>query len=185
MGILDIFRSRESRANPLNNPAVSLSSPAIWSWITGGEPTAAGEEVNHFTAMQAVSVYACVRVIAESVASLPLKLYEKNNKGRLEAVDVPLYDLLAVAPNVEMSAFTFWETLTGCLTLTGNAYAQIDRDKGKRITSLLPLHPLKTEPYRKKDGTLAYRTTDGEATGYWVISLYRSGGYVSRSAIFL
>lgn len=169
MGLFDKFRSRETRANPLNNPAVSLSSPAIWSWITGGEPTASGEEVNHFTAMQAVSVYACVRVIAESVASLPLKLYELTDKGRLEAVDAPLWSLLAVAPNSEMSAFTFWETLTGCLTLTGNGYAQIVRDKGKRIAELLPLHPLKTEPYRNPDGVLAYRTTDGESNGKWRI----------------
>jgi hypothetical protein len=70
MAFLDLFKPREARANPLNNPAVSLSSPAIWSWLTGGEPTAAGEEINHFTAMQTVSVYACIRVIAESVASL-------------------------------------------------------------------------------------------------------------------
>jgi HK97 family phage portal protein len=166
MGFLDILK-RENRANPLNNPAVSLSSPAIWSWITGGEPTAAGEEVNHHTAMQAISVYSCVRVIAESVASLPLKLYEVKDKGRIEAVDAPLYDLLAIAPNVEMSAFTFWETVTGCLALTGNSYSQIIRNGGSKIDSLIPLHPLKTEPYRKPNSTLAFRTTDGETNGAW------------------
>ncbi len=72
----------EERSNPLNDPAVPLSSPAIWQWLTGGEPTAAGELVNEQTALQIVTVYACVRVIAESVASLPLKLYELLASGR-------------------------------------------------------------------------------------------------------
>jgi len=163
-----VQRQTEQRGgNPINNPAVSLSSPAIWSWLTNGEPTAAGEEVNHHTAMQAVSVYACVRVIAESVASLPLKLYAQTSAGRVEAHEAPLHDLLCIQPNEEMSAFSFWETMTGCLALTGNCYAQIIWQRSGQIDSLIPLHPLKTEPYRRPDGKLAYRTTDGEANGQW------------------
>lgn len=176
MALFDIFGdaqltaldlTRESRANPLNNPAVSLSSPAIFSWLTQGEPTAAGEEVNHFTAMQSTSVYACVRVIAESVASLPLKLYSTGDAGRREAFDVPLHDILCVEPNPEMTAFSFWETMTGCLALTGNCYAQIMRNGAGQIASLFPLHPLKTEPYRTPDGTLSYRTFDGQKDGVY------------------
>lgn len=154
-------------AGSLNNPAVSLSSPAIWSWLLSGEPTAAGEEISHHTAMAIVTVYACVKVIAEAVASLPLKLYSKTPTGRLEATDNPLYDLLTVAPNAEMSAYTFWETLVGCLALTGNCYAEIIRNNGGQIDSLYPLQPLKTEPYRRPDGTLSYRTTDGSSNGAW------------------
>ena len=82
------------------------------------------------------TVYACVRVLAESVASLPLKLYEKTANGRLEAVDNPLHDLLTVSPNEEMNAFTFWETMVGCLALTGNCYAEIICTKGGQIDSL-------------------------------------------------
>lgn len=157
----------ETRSNSLNNPAVSLSSPAVFNWLLGGEPTAAGEEINHHTAMCVTTVYACVRVLAESVASLPLKLYEKTKSGRLEALDNPLYDLLTVTPNEEMTAFSFWEAMTGCLALTGNCYAEIIRTNGGQIDSLVPLQPLKTEPYRRPDGVLSYRTTDGVANGSW------------------
>lgn len=165
MKLFDLF-TREKRS-PLDNPAVSLSSPAIWSWLTGGEPTASGEEVNHQTAMQAVSVYACVRVIAETVASLPLCLYEQKDGKRSEAVGSLLHFVLSREPNPEMTAFTFFETFTGCLALTGNAYAEIARNPAGQPAALWPLHPLKTEPYRLTDGTLAYRTTDGEKNGVW------------------
>jgi HK97 family phage portal protein len=155
-----------SGANP-NNPSVSLANPGIFQWLFGGEPTAAGEEISHHTAMQIVTVYSCVRILAESVASLPLRLIEKTASGRLEATDNPLWDLLAVAPNAEMTAYAFWESMTGCLALTGNCYAEIIRSKGSQIDSLYPLQPLKTEPYRRPDGVLSYRTTDGSTSGSW------------------
>jgi HK97 family phage portal protein len=168
MAFLDIFKSKEKRATSLENPAVSLSSPAaIFSWLTGTEPTAAGEDVNHHSAMQHISVYACVRVIAESCASLPFKLYELTSNGRVEAFNNPLHDILMYEPNPEMSGFTFWETLVGCLALTGNCYAQIIWGNGGQVSALYPLHPLKTEPYRTPNGVLAYRTTDGEKNGVW------------------
>lgn len=168
MGIFDKFKSREKRANPLENPAVSLASPSIFSWLTGGAPTAAGEEVNHFTAMQLNSVFTCINIISENVAKLPLTLYDLNGKGgRVEAFENPLHDILMLEPNPEMTAFSFWQTMTGCLALTGNCYAQIVWNKAGQVDSLWPLHPLKTEPYRLPTGVLAYRTHDGQANGVW------------------
>jgi HK97 family phage portal protein len=158
------FRNTESRSI-LDNPAISLASPAIWQWINQGNPSASGELINEVSALQITTVYACVRVISESIASLPLKLYEKLPKGRQEAADQSLYNLLAFEPNPEMTAFTFFETLTGCLALTGNCYAQIVRNGAKQITALYPLHPLQTTPVRLPDGKLAYTTSDGEQPG--------------------
>lgn len=176
MSLFDRFKSRvlpadsqsaEVRSGSMENPAVSLSSPAIWSWLLGGEPTAAGEDINHHTAMSIVTVYACVRIIAESVASLPLKLYDVGISGRKEAFENPLYDILSAEPNSEMSAFSFWECMVGCTALTGNSYAQIIRNGAGQVDSMLPLQPLKTEPYRKPTGELSYRTTDGSENGAW------------------
>ena len=150
--------------NPLENPAVSLSSPAAWEWLTGNVITDSGELVTDVSALQSIAVYSCVRVIAESVASLPLRLFEHLDAGRKPATDSLLYDILSIEPNPEMSAFTFFETLTGCLALTGNAYAQIVRNQAGQVAALYPLHPLKTEPLRI-DGNLVYRTTDGEGSG--------------------
>jgi HK97 family phage portal protein len=155
----------EKRTNPLEDPSIPLGSPAVWSWLSGGEPTASGEMVNEVTALQTISVYACVRVLAESIASLPCKLLERLKSGRSEAVDEDLYYLLTVQPNSEMSAFTFWETLIGCLALTGNCYADIIRDRAGRPAELFPLNPLKTTAFRTTRNVLAYKTTDGMANG--------------------
>lgn len=154
----------EMRSNPIDNPGVPLNSPAIWQWLSGGETTASGESVNESNALSVPTVYACVRVIAESVASLPLKLYELSANGKQEATDAPLYSLLSVAPNPEMTAFSFFETFAGCLALTGNAYAQIERNPAGQPIALWPLHPLKTKAVRVGNA-LAYETTDGMPNG--------------------
>jgi HK97 family phage portal protein len=153
--------TRSERRNIIDNPTISLASPAIWDWLTMGEPTAAGELVNESTSLQIITVYRCVRILGEAVAALPLKLYERLAQGRQEATSAALYSLLAYEPNPEMTAFTFFETGTGCLALTGNCYSQIERNDAGQPVALWPLHPLKTEPFRLPSGEIAYRTSDG------------------------
>jgi HK97 family phage portal protein len=154
----------ETRSNPLENPGVPLSSPALWQWLTGGEPTASGETVNETNALKIITVYRCVRYIAEAIASLPFEVWEHSTNGREKAVDHDLFYLMTVEPNPEMSAFTFKENFAGCLALTGNAYAQIERNRWQDVVALWPLHPHKTRAVR--DGNqLYYETTDGETSG--------------------
>jgi HK97 family phage portal protein len=166
LGLNDGLEQRDG--NPLENPATPLGGPGFWAWLFAGETTEAGETVNDYTALQQATVYACVRVISESVASLPLKIYERlDPAGRKEAIEHELYYLLQYAPNPEMTAFTFWETMAGCCALTGNCYAQIVENKAGKVAAIFPLHPNKTEPVRLADGNIAYRTTDGEKMGNW------------------
>ena len=66
------------------------------------ERSTAGKNVNERSAMQTSAVYACVRVISESVASLPLHVYRYTGEGGKEkAIDHPLYHLLHDEPNSE------------------------------------------------------------------------------------
>ena len=90
----------------------------------------AGEQVDEKAAMQIPTVYACVRLLAESIAALPLHLYRvtDDNGNKEKARDHPLYKILYRQPNPEMISFVFWETLMTHLLLWGNAYAQIVRD---------------------------------------------------------
>ncbi|WP_433963654.1 phage portal protein [Tunturiibacter gelidiferens] len=155
----------ELRGDPLNNPAIPLSTSGFLAWASSGEPTASGEQVSISTALQQATVYACVRVLSESVASLPVKVYERIDKGRKESTDHILSHLLGVAPNSEMTSFTFWESMVGALALTGNCFAEIQRDKADRPVALWPLHPQLTEPKRDSNGDLVYQTTDGMAQG--------------------
>jgi HK97 family phage portal protein len=154
--------ARNTRSNPLENPSVSLASPAAWGWLSGGHGSDSGEIVTPYTAMMVSTVAACVKTISESIASLPLIIYSRNNSGRQVAYDHALYHLLADSPNDEMSAFTFWEWVTVSLCLHGNGYAQIQRDSQGVAIALWPLLASLTTPVRMLDGSIAYRTTDGQ-----------------------
>ncbi|WP_213805750.1 phage portal protein [Granulicella sp. dw_53] len=152
--------------DPLNNPAIPLSTAGFLSWAFSGEPTAAGEQINVHTSLQQMTVYACIKVLSESVASLPVKVYEVlDGKGKKETTNHTLAELLGVAPNDEMTAFSFWEAMVGALALTGNCYAEIQRDAVGRPVALWPLNPLLTEPKRDSAGNLVYETTDGMQQG--------------------
>ena len=148
----------------MDDPTTPLTAVAVWNELEGG-PTASGELVSERTAMAISTVYTCVTVLSEAVASLPCKLMRSLDKGREEATDHYLYDLLAFNPNPEMTGFVFWQTMVGCAALTGNGYAEIRRDPDGTASGLWPLNPLKTEPVRQPDGSLAFRTSDGEKEG--------------------
>lgn len=155
----------EKRSNPLENPAISLASPAAWSWILNSSPTAAGEVISIDSAMQISTVYTCIRIIAETCASLRLRLFERLNSGRVEAFDNSLHYLLSVQPNIEMSAFSLWETFFGSMAATGNGYAQIERAVSGDPIAIWPLDPRKTKSHRDTSGKLIYLTSDGMSDG--------------------
>ena len=152
--------SRPERRSALENPAVPLSSKEAIAWLGGGDATDAGEHINETTAMKISTVYTCIRVLSESVASLPVRLLRITPQGRIQELENPLSFLLGTAPNPEMTSFVFFEVLTHHLCLTGNAYAEIERD-GTEPVALWPLNPRLTRPVRLPNGELAYETTDG------------------------
>ena len=99
-----------------------------------------GVNVDEDTALKISAVYACVKVISETVASLPLKLLKEEENGDMaKARHHPIYSLIADCPNNEMSAFTFREMLMTNLLLWGNAYALIRRNRKGQIVELYPL----------------------------------------------
>jgi len=118
--------------------------------------TASGKTVNERTAMQTTAVYACVRIMAETLASLPLHTYKHTAGGKEKATNHQLYYLLHDEPNPEMTSFVFRETLMSHLLLWGNAYAQIIRDGRGNVLSLYPLLPDKMTVDRTSTGELYY-----------------------------
>ena len=164
--------SLELRQQPtLNTPSVPLGGVGFeWAYeIGGGNSTVAGEAINNDTAMRITTVYACIRVLAQSIASLPLVLYERTTDGAKEAEDHPLHYILGVEPNVEMDRHRFWVAIVTALQLTGSAYAQIVRNNAGQVAELYPLLPTLTEPHRLSSGVLAYRTRQGQPGGDWKI----------------
>lgn len=141
-----------NKASPKN----TLSS--TMSFLFGS--TTAGQTVTERTAIQNTAVYACVRVLAESLAALPLHLYQlTDNGGKQRVNDHPLSFLLHDAPNSEMTSFIFRETLMNHLLLWGNAYAQIIRNGQGQITGLYPLMPDRMDVNRASNGELYYTYT--------------------------
>ncbi len=144
-----ISRFMRSRASPSN----SLYG-TTYSFFFGG--TASGKTVNERTAMQTTAVYACVRILAETIASLPLHIYQYTDRGKEKAIDHQLYYLLHDEPNPEMTSFVFRETLMSHLLLWGKAYAQIIRDGRGKVLALYPLLPDRMTVDRTTDGRLFY-----------------------------
>jgi HK97 family phage portal protein len=143
---------------PFDNPANSVadSIDAMLTMLSGGE-TASGETISEFSAMQITTVMSCISIIAKSIASLPLYVFESLPRGRRKAVENALYDLLAVEPNPEMTAMAFWEAIMINLLLTGNGYAEI-RTNAFGNQSLWPLLSTITKPVRLENGELAFET---------------------------
>ena len=141
-----LFRSRDKPKNRVGGG---------WSFLFGG--TTSGKVVNERTAMQTSAVYACVRILAESVAGLPLHVYERTANGsKSTKPSHPLYRLLHDEPNREMTSFVFRETLMSHLLLWGNAYAQIIRDGRGFPIALYPLLPDRMAVDRNESGELVY-----------------------------
>lgn len=150
MGIKSLFGFGQARDKPVDKAA-----DAGYSFLFGR--TTSGKPVNERTAMQTTAVYACVRILAEVVASLPLHVYEYQDDGGKKLVhDHPLYYLLHDEPNPEMTSFVFRETLMSHLLIWGNAYAQIIRDGAGRVLGLYPLLPDKMEVQRDDKGNIYY-----------------------------
>ncbi|MCC8066173.1 MAG: phage portal protein [Clostridiales bacterium] len=154
-----IFGSKE--------PKVQNSTPgAAYRFFYGG--TEAGKVVNERTALQQTAVFACIRILAEAIAGLPLHLYRYNEGGSKEkAIDHPLYFLLHDEPNPESSSYIFRETLMTHVLLYGNAYAQIIRNGRGDVTALYPLMSNRMKVDRDSNGKLYYeyqRTTDEAPT---------------------
>ena len=103
--------------------------------------------------MQTTAVYACVRILSEAIASLPVHVYQyKDSGGKEMVIDHPLYQALHDEPNPEMTSFVFRETLMDHLLILGKAYAQIIRDGAGRVLGLYPLLPNKMDVQRDDKG---------------------------------
>ena len=147
------FRARDK-------PQDAVSSAPTFYFGTSGS----GKSVTAQSAVQLTTVYACVRVIAETIASLPLNVYENTDHGSVKASEHPLQRLLHDEPNPEMTSFIWRETMLSHLLLWGNSYSQIIRTGRNGIVGLYPLLPDHMNVDRNSKGVLTYNytTSDGK-----------------------
>lgn len=118
----------------------SLSNPERWLIdLLGGSQSKSGAKVNINTALQVMAVYACVRLLSETVASLPLPLYRRLERGKDKAYSHPLYSVLHDIANPEMTSFEFRQTLMVNMLLTKGGFAEIVRNGAGQIVELWPI----------------------------------------------
>lgn len=140
-------------------------SALTWSALLGAPNSRSGVSVTAITALKVTTVLGCVRVLAEGVAQLPLKLYRVAGDTKTPATDHPAYNLLYRRPNDWMTSFEMREMMMFHAVLLGNAYAYIGRGtdpvtKKRAVQELIPLVPTLVCPVQSIDYGLTYNVTD-------------------------
>ena len=150
----------------------------FWSRLTGNTQLKKGESSYPFdsymssggavvtpeTALKLSAVWACVKLRAETISTLPLHLRDNEKRN---AVDHYLYHILHDSPNADMCASEFWQVQIACIDLWGNAFNLISRDSQGRVIALEPLFPSQMVVKRNKNGSIDFNYTEnGKETIY-------------------
>lgn len=137
---------------------ISLTTGEFWrEWIG---TSSSGKVVTADKAMQLSSVWACVRLLSESISTLPLKVYERQPDGsRKLAQNNEAYQVLCRRPNPEMTPSRFMLMVVASVCLRGNAFVE-KLFIGKKLVSLVPLLPQNMVVKRLDTGQLQYTYTE-------------------------
>lgn len=139
MKITDIWPLTFFRTVGENTPGMTFKEAMIWGDLWTESLT--GLTVNQDTALNISAVWACNKVLAEDIASLPLHVYQRTDSGAIKAVDHPIYQLLHDSPNEFQTPIVFHEQMQTYVNLWGNAFAIIKRDQNYIPNSFEVIHP--------------------------------------------
>ena len=144
--------------------ALSLLSPSAWKAALVGT-SSSGKTINASNALTLSTVWACVRLVAGTISSLPFMVYQDGpNDSRKIFKSHPLYGILHDSPNADQSALDFWQFMCVSLELWGNAFARITRGRGGKVIALTPVRPEIMQVRRVSDGSIRYRYVDAGQT---------------------
>jgi HK97 family phage portal protein len=146
----------EPESHTLENPSTPFSYHTI-SAMHEGLPTKASVQVNEISAFRSTVVFACVRVLAETIASLPWHIYKHGEKGKEIDRGHPLYTVLHDEPNEQLSSFAFREAVMANAAVYNRCYIW-----KARADSLLILPTHMTRQIYDDRGRVAYEFTNGD-----------------------
>ena len=138
----------------------------VFEEIVESRKGSAGVYVSPESSLRCSAVLSCVRVLAESIASMPFNVYRRIPGGGKEiAEDHPLQDVLAYEPNDWMTSFEWREWMQSQMLLWGNAFSLIKPGRRGSVDQLIPLHASRMEIVRLENGRLQYQyREDGKPT---------------------
>jgi HK97 family phage portal protein len=133
-----------------------------WYADVGSGQNHAGIVVTPDIALKASSVFSCVKVLSETIGTMPIHMKKKiGNGGEVDAPEHPLDELIRYQPNQIQTAVEFWEMMMLHAALRGTAYAEIVPGPRGAVDQLLPLHTDRVVPERTNNGTgLRFRVTN-------------------------
>lgn len=150
-------RVKSALLNWLGVP-ISLTTGTFWEECFG--TSSSGKVVTADKAIQLSAVWACVRLLSESISTLPLKIYVRQPDGsRKAATDHPAYSILCRRPNSEMTPSRFMLMVVASICLRGNAFIE-KKFIANRLVSLVPLLPQNMVVKRLTTGALEYKYTE-------------------------
>jgi len=121
-------------------------------------PTIAGVKLNPQKALGLAAYYACIKVLSEDIAKLPFQIFSRaEDNSKTEERDNPLWPLINLRPNPDMTAFTFWQTQVSYMAGWGDMFAEIVRNRLKEPIELWPIHPSRVQIKRNPQKELYYR----------------------------
>ncbi|NOX15970.1 MAG: phage portal protein [Epsilonproteobacteria bacterium] len=129
--------------------------------------TDSGITITLSNALEISTVFACIRVLSESVGGLPIHLYEAKDNKKIKAKTHSLYNLIHAKPNSETIAFNYYETIVAHIAIRGNHYSQIIRNHAGKIIELIALNPINMQKTRLIDGTIKFFYID-EVGKKWI-----------------
>lgn len=150
------------KAAGLSGVTFTLADPDLNQKLGGffGGTTYVGKAVNDSAAMQVTTVWACVRLLAETMGAMPSGIYRAEKSGNATKVDDhPLHEVLIETPNSDMDGLNFREARTANLALRGNQYAVIERRNSGDLLALFPVPAAQMQ--RKRDASTNWETRYG------------------------
>lgn len=164
---MSIFRNLLGLETRSESPSVEWSK---FLGFTGGYRTKKGRKINENEVMGIAAAYACVKVISESMATLPIDVFEPKDSGRKKrpAVDDDVYNVFKTSPNSYSTPAQLSETWFRCLAMRGGGLMQMVRsgqDRELKEVHFIPadsVHPMRS----KTDRSIGYRVSleDGSST---------------------
>jgi HK97 family phage portal protein len=139
---------------------IDLMNEDFWKYF--GNQNVAGQVINEKTVMQLSAVWSCVRLIAETISTLPLQIYKRTDGGRVSASDHPLYSIIHTQPNANSTASVFWEAMITAMLMGGNAVAE-PKYIGQKLVALNFLNPCRLSCSRI-NGKRVWRYTNSDGT---------------------
>jgi len=176
MALVEKFLNWQPGGQPAR--ADTWGQMAAWPGFLGD--SVAGIPVGPDTALKISTVYACVGLLSETIASLPLVIYRymENEMGRERAKNHPLYAVLHDQPNDIQTAFEFVQMMQAHALLRGSGYAKIQAGLRGFADQLIPLHPDNVRKEKLASGTIRYQVTEdnGRAKPYNNEDIFEVGG---------